>query len=230
MRSLGVWLGLLLFGLCAAGRAADIHLPQGPGVDLVYAKCRTCHDLQYLVDSKGLLPAQWSSVLASMQDYGLEATPQEKQTILNYLTTYLGSSPPPSGGQPAAREQIVKADGSDVFQHNCATCHGAKGQGQPGYFPPLAGNADLLKDRAFPVLVVLNGLSGPIEVNGKSYDGAMPAFDHLSDADIAAVVNFIRTSWGNQARAEPVTTEWVSKQRKRSMAPADVHAYRAKMQ
>lgn len=221
---------LLLFAGATAAFGAGIQLPEGPGANLVYAKCQTCHDLQYVVDAKGLLPAQWKSVLASMQDYGLEVGDQEKSEILKYLTTYLGPNPPPAA-KPAARTGEV--DGKTVFQQNCATCHGADGKGQPGYFPPLAGNPDLLKDGVFPVLVVLNGISGPITVEGRSYNGSMPAFAHLSDADIAAVVNYIRDTWANKSNAsqmKPVTPELVAEQRKHALSPSEVHARREKME
>ena len=63
------WLCAVALLLASAGAAwaAGIRLPEGPGVNLVYAKCRTCHDLQYVVDAKGLLPAQWKAVIASMR-------------------------------------------------------------------------------------------------------------------------------------------------------------------
>lgn len=221
---------LLFFASITAAPAAGIQIPEGPGANLVYARCQTCHDLQYVVDAKGLLPAQWKAVLASMQDYGLEISDQEKSKVLEYLTTYLGPNPPPAKKQPEA--QASKVDGSSVFQQSCAACHGSEGKGTPGYFPPLDGNPDLFGDRDFPVLVVLNGISGPISVEGESYNGSMPPFDHLSDAEIAAVVNFIRGAWGNASRAsqmQPVTPEMVAEQRKQSLSPSEVHARRKKM-
>jgi mono/diheme cytochrome c family protein len=219
---------LLFFAGSAAALSADISIPEGPGSTLVYAKCRTCHDLQYVVDGRGLLPAQWKAVLASMQDYGLEITDQEKSKILMYLTTYMGPNPPPK-----SQAQTAKADGNTVFQESCAACHGADGQGQPGYFPPLAGNSDLFKDRVFPVLVVLNGISGPITVEGQSYDSSMPAFDHLSNTEVAAVVNFVRDAWGNESKVsliKPVTPELVARQREHSLSPPETHARWEKMQ
>lgn len=219
---------LMSFAGCAAALGAEIKIPQGPGADLVYAKCQTCHDLQYVVDAKGLLPAQWGAVLASMHDYGLELSDSEKSEILQYLTAYLGPNPP-----PAPKKQIAKIDGKSVFQQSCATCHGADGRGQPGYFPPLAGNPDLSKDNIFPVLVVLNGISGPIKVEGGSYNGSMPAFDHLSDAEIAAVVNFIRDAWGNKAKTpqpKAITAEMVAEERSHALSPSQVHARRENME
>ena len=80
-----------------ATAAAEIELPQGPGVNLVYAECRTCHDLQYVRDAKGLLPAQWKAVIASMRDYGYTPNADTEAKLLAYLNTYLGSGPPPAG-------------------------------------------------------------------------------------------------------------------------------------
>jgi mono/diheme cytochrome c family protein len=210
----------------------DLRLPQGPNVNIVYAKCRTCHDLQYVIDAKGLMPNQWKSVLASMRDYGLSISAEDEAKVLAYLTTYLGSSPPPAvGASPAssgAPANATMVDGRQVFAENCASCHGAEGRGQPGYYPPLAQNPDVGKDPLLPVLVVLHGLAGPVEVEGQHYDGAMPPFDHLSDVQVAAVVNHVRQAWGNQATPE-VTADQVGEQRKRSMSAAEVHAYRAKL-
>ena len=90
-------------------------------------------------------------------------------------------------------------DGAAIFRDQCAVCHQAEGQGLRGQFPPLAGNGDIFLSRDFPARVVLFGLSGKIAVGGESLDSAMPPLDFLSDAEIAAVVAFIRQSWGNAA-------------------------------
>ncbi|HJU21663.1 MAG TPA: c-type cytochrome [Casimicrobiaceae bacterium] len=215
----------LLFAASAA--AADIRLPEGPGADLVYAKCRTCHDLQYVVDAKGLLPAQWRAVVASMHDYGLTATKEEDEALVRYLAAYLGPNPPPS--KPTKANAASKADGNALYAQNCATCHGAEGEGQPGVYPPLAKNPDLALDGgAFPVMVVLHGIEGPIDVAGAHYDSSMPSFGHLSDAEIALIVNHVEHAFGNAVNASPsITSDFVAKQRARSMTPAQVHAHRA---
>jgi mono/diheme cytochrome c family protein len=216
--------------LAAAPAIADVELPQGPGVEVVYAQCRTCHDLQYVRDAKGLLPAQWKAVIASMRDYGYTPSPGVEAQLLTYLTTYLGPNPPPAApaaATPAAGTAPAVRDGAGLYASNCATCHGAEGRGQPGYFPPLAGNADLAADRLLPVLVVLHGLAGPIDVAGKRYDGAMPAFDHLADADVAAIVTHVQHAWGNTPPAgDAIDAAAVAAQRQKPMTPADVHAYR----
>lgn len=220
-------LAAIALGSLAAGAAhsADLRLPDGPGVNLVYSKCQTCHDLQYIVDGKGLLPAQWGAVLASMHDYGLQIDEAQTKQVLQYLTTYLGPNPPPASTSTTTRTTAI--DGRAVYAENCASCHGAEGHGQADYYPPLAGNADLAKDAALPVLVVLNGLEGPIEVEGRSYHNVMPTLGHLSNAEIAAVVNFIR-GW-NQVQGAPVTPDTVAERRKQRMTATQVHDYRSKL-
>lgn len=219
---------LFIAGMTSAS-AASIRLPDGPSVNLVYSKCQTCHDLQYLVDGKGLLPAQWKAVVASMKDYGMVLSDEEQKRIVQYLSAYLGPNAPPQAASPAQRQAGAAADGRELFAENCASCHGPQGRGQPGYFPPLAGNPDLSRDALFPVRVVLHGLSGPIEVNGKAYNGSMPGFGHLSDAEISAVVNFVRSAWGNQPQSEPVSAAQVAKSRGQEMTPAEVHALRDRL-
>ncbi len=96
------------------------------------------------------------------------------------------------------------ADGEAVYSSNCQSCHQANGLGIPGAFPPLAGNAvNLAKNnRDYLPTVVLNGLTGAIEVDGQSFNGAMPAWKHLSDNEIAAVLNHIVSTWDDSGVAK----------------------------
>jgi cytochrome c oxidase cbb3-type subunit 2 len=101
-----------------------------------------------------------------------------------------------------------------IFTTHCAGCHGPEGQGIPGAFPPLKGDSVVNdRDPTTHVRTVLFGLQGKT-VNGVSYIGAMPAWaEQLSDEEIAAVINYERTSWGNNA---PTTTpEAVARVRRR---------------
>ena len=82
------------------------------------------------------------------------------------------------------------ADGKAVFQKSCAACHQATGKGIPGAFPSLAGNAFVQGPGQDPATVLLKGRGG------------MPDFSaSLSDADMAAVLTYVRTSWGNRGDA-----------------------------
>lgn len=95
-------------------------------------------------------------------------------------------------------------DGAQLYSANCASCHQASGQGLPGAFPPLAGNAVVLDDDATEhIHTTLFGLQGKV-IDGTEYASPMPAFSFLSDAEIAAIINHERSSWGNDA---PLVTE-----------------------
>jgi mono/diheme cytochrome c family protein len=117
-----------------------------------------------------------------------------------------------------AREEddAVRTDpvcaGQMLYERRCQTCHQASGQGVPGVFPPLIGSEWETGQPETPVRIVLNGLQGPIEVAGSTYNGFMPAWrDQLSDSEIAAVVTFIR-QW-NTNDAGPVPPELVAQLR-----------------
>jgi len=94
-------------------------------------------------------------------------------------------------------EADLKANGQKVFTANCASCHQATGLGLPGTFPPLAGSEYTNGDAKRHIGIVLKGLNGPVTVGGKSFNGVMPPFNTLSDEDLASVVTYERTAWGN---------------------------------
>ncbi len=87
-----------------------------------------------------------------------------------------------------AQEEV---DGREVFLANCSGCHQGTGLGVTGSFPPLAGNENV-QDTAYVKAVIVEGKSGPLDVLGVSYDGAMPAFPDLTAAEIDALVAYIQ--------------------------------------
>ncbi len=89
------------------------------------------------------------------------------------------------------------ANGAKLYSTNCSACHQAEGQGLKGAFPPLAESDYLAQGSAAAVSAVINGLSGPVTVNGVDYNSVMPALAYLSDSDVADVVTFVMNSWGN---------------------------------
>lgn len=92
--------------------------------------------------------------------------------------------------------------GAQVYSTNCAGCHGANGQGQPGVFPPLAGSEIVNGDPKKVIQIVANGLTGNVTVKGQSYSGQMPAWKgQLSNQQIADVITYIRNAWGNKGSA-----------------------------
>ncbi|MBC5800140.1 MAG: cytochrome b N-terminal domain-containing protein [Candidatus Eremiobacteraeota bacterium] len=111
-----------------------------------------------------------------------------------------------TGGAPRTAPGVTK--GQQIFAQNCASCHSANGKGQAGVFPPLAGNKEVTGDPHFIIGVLLNGLKNH-KIEGKDYSAQMPAWKgQLTNADIAAVITYIRTSWGN--KASPVSEAQVS--------------------
>lgn len=123
----------------------------------------------------------------------------------------------PSNGDGAAADGAAGSDdvdGARVFASICAACHQSTGMGLAGAFPPLDGSAWVTGDGFRPAAIVLQGLQGEIEVLGKTYNGVMPGYrDQLSDAEIAAVVSYIRSSWSNDA--PPVDTATVAAMREK---------------
>ncbi|HEX3709273.1 MAG TPA: cytochrome c, partial [Pseudolabrys sp.] len=166
----------------------------------------------------------------SMAKYGMRITPDQRAKILEYLATYLGPNPPkaaPAGASPPPPE---KADGAAVFNEQCVACHQAHGEGVAGQFPPLAGNRDIFLSADFPARVVLFGLKGKIDVNGKGLDAEMPPLDFLSDAQIAAAIGYVRGAWGNGKLRPAGMTDpdaaAVAALRKSKLSAAQVHDQR----
>ena len=98
--------------------------------------------------------------------------------------------------------QAAPAPGAPVYNQYCAVCHQADGKGTPGVFPPLAGSPVVTGDPHFLARLVLYGLQGRIVVGGQTYSSNMAGLaKNMSDAQIAQVLTYIRSTWGNTAEA-----------------------------
>lgn len=105
--------------------------------------------------------------------------------------------------EPALLETAPVASGASLYAADCSACHGAKGQGAVNIAPPLAGNTNVTGNARNVIRAVRDGLLGPVREHGQVWSGSMPDWrGTLSNAQIAAVVTYIRSSWGN--RASPV--------------------------
>jgi cbb3-type cytochrome c oxidase subunit III len=110
---------------------------------------------------------------------------------------------------PAAQAPAQGPDGKVVYSTTCAACHQATGEGVEGTYPPLAGSEIVNGDEAKVVRIVLHGLTGPVEVAGETYSGMMPPWGGvLKDPELAAVLTYVRSAWGN--KAAPVTVSKVA--------------------
>lgn len=102
-------------------------------------------------------------------------------------------------------ELAEKHPGEVVYKRHCLSCHQRDAGGIPGMYPPLANNKVISGDKNELIGIVLNGMSGEIEVNGEVYNGIMASYRNLSDKEIAEVLNYLRSGFGNSA--DSVTPE-----------------------
>ena len=109
----------------------------------------------------------------------------------------------------ASAQDIAK--GKSVYSQACIACHQATGQGIPSAFPPLAKSDWLNKDVNRSIKQIIKGSSGPMTVNGKTFNGAMPA-QNLNDQQVADVLTYVYSAWGNSQKK--VTPAMVKAQRK----------------
>jgi mono/diheme cytochrome c family protein len=135
-----------------------------------------------------------------------------------YLGYYSGewtanglSERPIAGIPPTPPPQDPMVLGKEVFGA-CLQCHQDSGLGVAGTYPPLAGSEFVLGDKRRLVAILLKGLNGELIVNGKMYNSQMPAWEIREDEEIAAVLTYVRNSWGN--KADPVPIDLVTSVRK----------------
>jgi mono/diheme cytochrome c family protein len=116
-----------------------------------------------------------------------------------------GTSPEkPSKPLPSAESSLLLSLGKQIYDRECASCHGAVGLGMPPHYPLLAGNQSIQMSSAVNAIrMVLNGGYPPGTAGNPTPYGMPPFAQRLSDDEVAAVVTYIRTSWGN--RGEPVS-------------------------
>lgn len=127
------------------------------------------------------------------------------------LATHVSEHGRESGIAGAAVAQAANATnnpvaaGKNVFAKNCVGCHQTTGLGLAGAFPPLLKSEWVNGPSETVVRILLHGLQGPVQVEGATYNGAMPAWrDILKDEEIAAVATYIRQWSPNNASPVPV--------------------------
>jgi len=129
---------------------------------------------------------------------------QEKETANNIRTPH---------PEDDSLEQGIALGGQRLYNTYCAACHGRNGQGAPPRFPPVAETDWVTGDKQRLINIVLQGMEGPITVRGELYDHPMPAHDFLEDGQIAEILTFIRSNFGNDA--SEVTIDEVRELRER---------------
>ncbi|MEQ4618797.1 MAG: cytochrome c [Corticimicrobacter sp.] len=136
--------------------------------------------------------------------------PTTGRTALGYQALPEGMNVPANAdGQPVAD------NGRRIYADACLSCHQPLGQGLSTVFPPLRGTDWVTGSPERLILAVLHGITGPIQVNGTTFNSFMPGFgQQLDDEELVAVLNYIRNSWGNQG--SPLDTSLVANVRQRS--------------
>lgn len=89
-------------------------------------------------------------------------------------------------------------NGKDLYIKYCQTCHGENGEGLGQLAPPLTDTVYLKENKSQIACIIKNGMNKPIVINGKTYEGKMPAFAELENIDIAQVLVYVTNSFGNK--------------------------------
>jgi glucose/arabinose dehydrogenase/mono/diheme cytochrome c family protein len=121
------------------------------------------------------------------------------------------------GIKPLSPEQIALMEKGREYYPTCANCHGASGAGTAGLAPALAGVSWVTGPPEWLARIILQGLSGPLEINGEQWNGIMPPHGHMPELDdetLAGLMIYLRRSWGN--KADPVSVEQVAEIREAS--------------
>ena len=119
-----------------------------------------------------------------------------------------------SVAKPSAALTASINKGKIVYTNFCLACHQADGYGVPNLNPPLVKTAGVIGTKLYLINMVLKGSRGQVEIDGETYNNAMPPQIHLTDAQIADVLTYIRNSFGNNGSA---------------VTPLEVKAARAKI-
>jgi nitrite reductase (NO-forming) len=125
-----------------------------------------------------------------------------KQVDEMYLGDKVASMAPVAAAVQASvagtltKDQQIQSGGV-LYKGTCSTCHQANGEGLANVFPPLAKSDYLMSNPQRAIGVVLNGLSGPVTVNGAQYTSVMPPMSQLNDDEVANILTYTLNSWGN---------------------------------
>lgn len=185
------------------------RFPEGEGAEIANSQCLICHSALMVLSQPAQTSSQWQATINKMRSaYGAPLPAAQ----VDALAAYLSKLPLDGAGSAGTRMPLVEKpatpgeaaaagnDGSKLFAAHCAACHQAAGTGITETLPPLASSNWVNGREATLVQILLHGLRGPLTVNGAAYDGAMPEFgSQLSDAQIAAVLSYVRGQWGNKA-------------------------------
>jgi mono/diheme cytochrome c family protein len=153
------------------------------------------------ISKRGVVYGPMAEVTYNSLQYMTDA---DTRAMAVYLKS-LGEGSPPAKESSAvdiSENSLLMTLGKTIYMGQCASCHGPQGRGAPPNYPPLAGNPSIQMQSAVnPIRMVLNGGYPPGTAQNPMPFGMPPFAQNLSDDEIAAVVTYIRSSWGNRGAA-----------------------------
>lgn len=207
---IAAWLGVVSFvaaGLIVTGYSY-LALRQGPSEDALRRQAQKELRADNAKKAQALLTEPARNADGSFRIPLKDAVALVVQDPKVVAKLQAAAGPAPAPAAPAAASNVfVKASdeqmkrGAAVYARTCIACHQPTGLGLPPVFPPLANAPIVAGNPELPVKFILQGLMGPITVNGMTYNSMMPPVAGVSDADIADVLTYVRQSFGNQANA-----------------------------
>jgi mono/diheme cytochrome c family protein len=153
------------------------------------------------ISNRGAVYGPMADVTYNSLQYMTEADTRAMAVYLKSLAEHsVPDAPRPTTS--AQESSLLLRLGQTIYADKCASCHGDKGLGKPPHYPPLAGNQSIQMSSAVnPVRMVLNGGYPPGTAGNPMPHGMPPFAQSLSDDEVAAVVTYIRISWGNHGAA-----------------------------
>lgn len=212
-------------------------LADGSGLEVLTKRCTPCHSTTYVTMQPPLDGKGWEAVVTKMiKLHGAAIGEDDAQTVVAYLRQRYGPDTIAatwSAVLPSA--PVDDSPGARVYRAACYACHQESGLGLGGAFPPLVRHAPAVAaaDRRHLVRLVLFGMEGKIAVQGQTFENAMPPWGHLSDVEVAAVLDHVTRAWGNEALLPPgfapFTPAEVAAARAAPLTAREVHAERPAM-
>ena len=150
---------------------------------------------------RGIVYGPMAEVVYNSLQYLSDA---DTRAMAVYLKSLGQGSPPPATTTtaPQAESSLLLTLGKKIYDTQCASCHGATGRGQPPDYPPLANNQSIeMQSAVNAIRMVLNGGYPPGTAGNPRPYGMPPFAQTLTDDEVAAVVSYIRTAWGNRGAA-----------------------------
>ena len=155
-------------------------------------------------------PIQLASAPDIMNQTELSDSQQNQVSSLKQMFAWPGHTPEPKSAERESdmtpEIQALFTQGRQQYLTGCAGCHGTDGAGLARFAPPLVQSEWVIGSEERLTRLVLHGIEGPIEVNGKEYNTpdilpVMPGHSVLDDTELASILTYIRKAWGNDADA-----------------------------